>query len=68
MMKVIGIDSEGFKVADDDGFRYRLTPCCGASTTGTDEGVVCRSCYEPTDWRVDDSPTEIVEAIETAAA
>jgi hypothetical protein len=29
---------------------YPLTPCCGASTTGIDEGIVCRSCYTDIDF------------------
>lgn len=33
-------------IAGSDGLLYFLTPCCGASATGTIGGTGCRGCYE----------------------
>ncbi len=63
IITIVGIDTDGYKVADCDGFRYRLTPCCHASTKGTDGGVVCRSCYYPSEPEVELPPTEIVQSV-----
>lgn len=30
-----------------DGMVYYLTSCCGASATGSADGVACRACYRP---------------------
>jgi hypothetical protein len=30
---------------DKDGITQEFTSCCGASAKGTDDGVVCRNCY-----------------------
>lgn len=56
----IGVDAEGIQVAEDDGFAYRLTPCCSASVTGS-AGICCRACYEQVDWRYADDPQEPIE-------
>lgn len=42
---VLGIDDEGWEYAHSDGMWWRITPCCGASDTGTESGVACRGCY-----------------------
>lgn len=47
--QVIGLDAFGFLVAESDGLRYALTPCCHVSGKGGGHGVVCRSCYEDVD-------------------
>jgi hypothetical protein len=45
---VLGRDEVGV-VAESDGMRYYLTPCCGASATGTADYVGCRACYAEVD-------------------
>lgn len=46
----IGTDQYGC-LATSHGVVYRLTPCCKASTKGTEVGTVCRACYQPVDTR-----------------
>ncbi|KXO90998.1 Uncharacterised protein (plasmid) [Tsukamurella tyrosinosolvens] len=29
---------------------YALTPCCAATGTGSDSGIVCRGCYRELDF------------------
>lgn len=45
--------TDGYVVVEAHGMRYGLTPCCGASATGSmvDDvpAIVCRSCYEEVD-------------------
>lgn len=36
----------GVKVGMYGTILYPLTPCCSASGKGSQDGVVCRSCYE----------------------
>lgn len=53
-VRFLGVSQEGYAVVESDGLSYGLTPCCGASATGsmTDDGepaIVCRSCYAECD-------------------
>lgn len=52
-VKVLGVTSDGYVVAEADGLAYGLTPCCGASATGSfvddEPAIVCRSCYDEVD-------------------
>jgi hypothetical protein len=48
---VVGEDGVGL-IAESDGFRYYLTPCCLASAKGSvnsSTGVACRRCYAEVD-------------------
>jgi hypothetical protein len=51
---IVGTDQVGM-IAESDGIRYYLTPCCQASVTGVSvtasnpEGIACRACYQPVD-------------------
>lgn len=46
----LGRNETGALVADFAlGIVYHLTDCCGASVTGTERGVSCRSCYKTVD-------------------
>lgn len=48
---VVGQDEVGL-IAEIDGFRFYLTPCCNASAKGSANsptGVCCRACYEDID-------------------
>lgn len=36
-------------VTSFDDFLYAVTDCCGASATGSFDGVVCRGCYTEVD-------------------
>lgn len=45
---VLGRDEVGV-VAESDGFRYYLTPCCGASAKGLEDYIGCRACYVEVD-------------------
>lgn len=44
---ILGNDDEGMDYAHnvEEGMWWRITPCCGASDKGVEDGVVCRSCY-----------------------
>lgn len=47
---ILGNDDEGHGFAHEtvgDRMWWRITVCCGASDKGTEDGVVCRSCYGP---------------------
>jgi len=41
----VGLTAEGYQVIDAGGWTYPLTPCCGASATGSIDGIACRGCY-----------------------
>ena len=68
VVEEIGTDADGFKVAQVDGFKFRLTPCCSAATTGTDYGIVCKACFELSDFRVEDEPREPIRVDHIVAA
>ncbi len=36
------------------GMVYPLTECCSASGKGSEDGVVCRNCYQVVDWKYGD--------------
>lgn len=42
---VYGRDREDYRVSWYDDGPVRVTECCGASATGTEYGIACRSCY-----------------------
>ena len=70
--RIVALDEEGHPIGVnvwDSGYvnLWGMTWCCGASFTGTDEGIACRGCYalydEPWDtpwgnltWRVGYTP------------
>jgi hypothetical protein len=39
------IETPNGSLAANDGMVYFLTPCCGATATGTEDGTACRGCY-----------------------
>lgn len=51
---IVGSDSIG-TIAENDGIRFYLTPCCQADVTGVcvtasnPAGIACRACYLPVD-------------------
>jgi hypothetical protein len=55
---IVGSDSIG-TIAENDGIRFYLTPCCQASVTGVcvtvdnPTGIACRACYQPVDPKLD---------------
>ena len=57
--QIVGTDEVG-TIAETGGFRYYLTSCCAASTTGSIAGgvpaVVCRECYTEVDSRLGGIP------------
>lgn len=42
-------DLDGYDVIWAEDGPARVTPCCGASATGTADYIGCRACYEPVD-------------------
>ena len=54
----IGYDADGFKILEVEGYRMRLTKCCEEATTGTDDAIVCKGCYEVADPEVEFEPRE----------
>jgi len=37
-------------IFEHNGYQFFVTPCCEATATGTDYGVVCRNCYKEVSW------------------
>lgn len=48
MTIVLGVNEIG-TVAEAEGFRFYLTPCCGASAKGMESYIGCRNCYAEVD-------------------
>lgn len=45
---VLSQDMVGYLSVDPEvGMVYYRTECCGASATGSGDGVACRACYRP---------------------
>ena len=65
--KILGVDAEGWPCAETSlggqTFRYRLTQCCLAATTGTDDGIVCKGCFEPSGFGAELPVVDPIEPI-----
>lgn len=53
---IVGRDAIGLCAVTDYKFRFYMTDCCHAATTGSECGVVCKGCFEPVDPRLGGVP------------
>jgi hypothetical protein len=55
---VLGRNEIGVVAETEDGFRFYLTPCCGASAKGMEDYIGCRACYREVDSALGGIPAE----------
>lgn len=46
---ILGRDEIGLCAVSPDGWRFYMTDCCHAATTGDVAGVVCKKCFQVVD-------------------
>lgn len=42
---ILGRDEVGLCAVTPDGWRFYMTDCCHAATTGTQDGIACKKCF-----------------------